>query len=143
MIDEHQRLFVMLVALPLDVRAADDGLWIAVPSQRRGAVTVQIVPTERTVTFRAFVMRAPDLAHQDVYRRLLRKNHDAGPWVFSLDALGDVFLVANRPVGALDSDALDGLLGALSSHVDEVFEGLVSTGFGGGPGRLTHEPGPG
>ncbi len=140
MIHERQQLSDMLADLSLEARVAADGVWVAVPSQRRGAVAVQIIPTERTVTFRAFIMRAPDLAHQDVYRRLLRKNHDAGPWVFSLDPLGDVFLVANRPAGALDSDALDGLLGGLSSHVDEVFEGIVKTGFGGGP-RLTPESG--
>ena len=138
MIRDHQRLSTMLADLSLDARVAEDGVWVGVPSQQRGSVAVKIVLTERTVTFRAFIMRAPDLAHKDVYRRLLKKNHDAGPWAFSLDALGDVFLVANRPATALDADTLDGLLGALSAHVDEVFEGIVRTGFGVNPGP-THE----
>ena len=123
----------MLTDLGLDPRNAEDGVWVAVPSERRGSVAVQIVPSERTVAFRAFVMRAPDVSHEDVYRRLLRKNHDCGPWAFSLDGLGDVFAVATNPLSGVDADALDGLLGALSALVDEVFEGIVRTGFGVSP----------
>lgn len=133
MIRGRERLFDVLIDLGLDARSAEDGVWVAVPSERRGSVAVQIVPSERSVALRAFVMRAPEVSQQDVYRRLLRKNHDCGPWAFSLDGPGDVFAVASRPLSTVDADALDGLLGALSGLVDEVFEGIVRTGFGLSP----------
>lgn len=119
----------MLSELGLAVRVAADGVWVSVPCARRGTIAVRIVAAERTVTMRAFVMRAPDVAHQEVYRRLLRKNDAGGVWAFSLDPLGDVFLVAHRPAADLDAVTLDGFLGALSSLVDETFEGLARTGF--------------
>lgn len=97
-------------------------------------MTVQIAVGERSATFRAFVMRAPDTRHEAVYRRVLRKNSDAAVWAFALDELGDVFLVANRPLDGMDDDTIDGLLGALSSLVDETFEGLVRLGFDIPPG---------
>ena len=119
----------MLAALGLETRVDPAGVWVGIPCERRGTLAVQIISAERTVTFRAFVMRAPDVGHEDVYRRLLRKNHEAALWVFSLDPLGDVFLVTTRPASTVDADALDGILGALSALVDEIFEGIVRTGF--------------
>ena len=119
----------LLDDLGLAPRIAEDGVWVAVPSERRGSVAVQIAIGERTLTLRAFIMRAPDLGHHEVYRRLLRKNHEAGMWAFSLDELGDVFLVASRPASSLDGEALDGILGSLSALVDETFEGIVRAGF--------------
>lgn len=119
----------LLVDLGLEIRVEPDGVWVGVQSERRGTLAVQIVAAERTVTFRTFVMRAPDVGQQDVYRRVLRKNHEAGVWAFSLDTLGDVFLVATRPASTVDADTLDGMLGALSALVDETFEGIVRTGF--------------
>lgn len=119
----------LLDDLGLAPRIAEDGVWVAVPSERRGSVAVQIAIGERTLTLRAFIMRAPDLGHHEVYRRLLRKNHEAGMWAFSLDELGDVFLVASRPASSLDGEALDGILGSLSALVGETFEGIVRAGF--------------
>lgn len=119
----------MLAELGLETRVAADGLWVVVPCERRGSVPVQLVERERSVVFRAFIMRAPDTGHQDVYQRLLRKNDVAGVWAFSLDALGDVFLVATRPASSLTAGVLDGILGSLSALVDETFEGIVRTGF--------------
>ncbi len=133
MIAEHQRLFDLLTHLSLEVRTADDGVWVGVPSRMRGTLAVRLVAGERSVRFFVFVMRAPEVAHHEVFHRMLRKNHGAGPWMFSLDELGDVYLVASVPAATLDADALDGLLGALSALVDEVFEGLVRTGFGVAP----------
>jgi hypothetical protein len=119
----------MLAELGLETRVAADSLWVVVPCERRGSVPVQLVEGERSVVFRAFIMRAPDTGHQDVYQRLLRKNDVAGVWAFSLDALGDVFLVATRPASSLTAGVLDGILGSLSALVDETFEGIVRTGF--------------
>jgi hypothetical protein len=119
----------LLEALDLDYTTDTEGIWTQVPSERRGSVAVQLAARERTLGLRAFVMRAPDLRHEDVYRRLLRKNHDGGPWAFSLDPLGDVFAVASQPLVSIDAQALDGLLGGLAMLVDEVFEGIVRTGF--------------
>jgi hypothetical protein len=102
---------------------------VTVPSERRGAVTVAIARNESALRLQAFVLRAPDRAHADVYRRLLRKNFHTRSWRFALDAAGDVFAVADATSGERLAERLDAMLGELAMLVDEVYEGLVRTGF--------------
>lgn len=104
-------------------------LTVRVPSDKRGAVAVGVRVAERTLGAHAFVMRGPDRNHEAVYRRLLHKNVGSHSWRFAIDDSGDVFLTAELPLGALDAEALDRLLGALATLVDETYEGLVRTGF--------------
>jgi hypothetical protein len=102
---------------------------VRVPSAKRGAVAAGLALGERTLTLRAFVLRGPDRGHEAVYRRMLHKNLATRGWRFALDDVGDVFAVADAPLAGLDAGALDGLLGALSTLVDETYESLVRTGF--------------
>lgn len=102
---------------------------VSVPCERRGTVTVAITQAESTLHLRAFVMRAPDRAHAEVYRRLLRKNFHSRQWRFALDPDSDVYAVADTPQGGGPAERVDGLLGELAVLVDEVYEGLVRAGF--------------
>jgi Putative bacterial sensory transduction regulator len=102
---------------------------LRLPSDKRGAIGAALSVRERTVTIRAFVLRGPDRAHEEVYRRLLRKNLATAQWRFAIDDDGDVFLVCDAPLAALDADALDGLLGSLCAVVDETYESVVRTAF--------------
>lgn len=102
---------------------------VRLPSTKRGAIGATLSVRERTLTIRAFVLRGPDRAHEDVYRRLLHKNLTIAHWRFALDDHGDVYLICDAALTALDAGALDGLLGALCSVVDETYESVVRTGF--------------
>jgi hypothetical protein len=102
---------------------------VRLPSTRRGAIGATLSVRERTLTIRAFVLRGPDRAHEDVYRRLLHKNLTTPHWRFAIDDHGDVYLICDAALTALDADALDGLLGSLCSVVDETYESAVRTGF--------------
>ena len=104
--------------------------WSAsVPCAKRGSVGVLILVRERSLTLRAFVVRAPDRNRVDVWERLLGKNLTTRDWRFGTDADGDVYAVADAPLAGLDADTLDGLLGSLSALIDETYESLVRTGF--------------
>ena len=98
------------------------------PSESRGAIAVHLTFEEHSVALQAFVMRGPDRAHEAVYRRLLRRHFDRSRWRFALDQDGDIFLVARSEVDGFE-DRLDGLLGELTTIVDEIYEGTVRTGF--------------
>lgn len=102
---------------------------LRLPSAKRGAITALLAVRERTLTIRAFVLRGPDRDHAGVYRRLLHKNLSTAHWRYAIDDDGDVFLVADASLAALDADALDGLLGSLCSVVDETYESVVRMGF--------------
>jgi hypothetical protein len=110
-------------------RQGERGWSVAVPCSKRGEIGVALMLRERTLELRAFVMRAPDRNHREVWERLLRKNLSTRDWRFGTDAPGDVWLAADAPLEALDGPSLDGLLGALSAVVDETYEGIVRTGF--------------
>jgi len=110
-------------------RSPRGGWVVRVPTARRGEIAAHLVERERTVLVRAFVMRGPDRAHVDVYRRLLGKNLESGRWRLALDGDGDVVAAADLERDGLDGDRLDGALGALSALVDEVYEGILHTGF--------------
>lgn len=122
------RLLATLASMDLDPTRVADGVAVRLPSERRGSFVLLISPTERALAMRAFVMRAPDRAHADVYRRLLTKNIDAADWRWALDGDGDVFLTAYVP-RTDDATVLDPLLGGACAAVDAVFEGLARTGF--------------
>jgi hypothetical protein len=102
---------------------------VRLPSAKRGAIGALLTVRERTLEIRAFVLRGPDRGHEDVYRRLLRKNLTTAHWRFAIDDHGDVYLLCDAALAGLDADALDGLLGALCSTVDEVYESVVRAGF--------------
>lgn len=102
---------------------------MAVPLTSRGPIAVSVSAGERTVDLRAFLMRGPDRAHEEVYRRLLRRNLLTREWRFALDRDGDVFVLADVPMEGLDADVLDGLLGLLATTIDEVYEPVLRTGF--------------
>lgn len=115
---------------------------LRLPSDARGSVAVGIACGERTVTVRAFFMRAPDRDHAAVYRRVLRKNHDMHEWRFCVDDAGDLFLVASVPAVDVTEERLDDLLGLLVVYVDETFEATVRAGFDIPPGVSVSGPPP-
>lgn len=129
--------------LGVEGHATAGGGWVVhVPCTKRGHVAAQITASERTLTVRAFLIRAPDRAHIDVFRRLLRKNFSTRDWRFALDEAGDIYALADAPLDARSADALDGLLGALSVLVDEVYEGVLRTGFDVPDGVVVGAPPP-
>lgn len=124
------RIARQLDELGADVERRGEREWsVRVPCAARGAIGVTVTARERSVGLRAFVVRGPDRAHDEVYARLLRKNLAVTDWRFGIDGPGDVYAVADTPLDGLDADRLDGLLGALSAIVDETFESVVRTGF--------------
>jgi len=136
------RLALALDELGADVERVGPREWgVRLPSEARGAITVGIGCGERTVALRAFFMRGPDLDHEGVYRRVLRKNLDLRSWRFAVDDDGDLHLLADLPAAEVSAARLDDLLGQLVTCVDETFESAVRLGFDVPPGvRVTGPP---
>lgn len=128
--DEQARTDAAIRALGLSTTRLGPRHWtVGVPTELRGELACGIESRERTLVMRAFVLRAPDRAHDRVYRAALERNIDCRTWYFAVDGHGDLFLVAELPLDRVSENALDGILGALSMLVDETFEGLARTGF--------------
>ncbi len=146
MADAAARVQEWLDGIGVDAERRGAADWsIRVPSSRRGIVAVAAHAGERTLVLRAFFMRGPDRAHAEVYRRALRKNLDMHHWRFAVDDAGDLWMTAEATIARLGPDALDGLLGLLSTYVDEIFDGMLRRGFevSGSPRPDTPPPTPG
>jgi hypothetical protein len=119
-----------LTRIGADFERLDDRNWtVRVPSAKREIVAVAIAVGERTVALRAFFMRGPDRDAEGVYRRILMKNLETRLWRFAIDDAGDLWLVADAETSVLGADGLDGMLGLLSTYVDETWESVIRMGF--------------
>jgi hypothetical protein len=139
--DASVRIGGYLEEIGADAEPAGPRRWaVRVPSAKRGSVAVGIACGDATLSLHAFFMRAPDRNHGSVHERLLRKQLATYAWRFAIDDYGDLFLVAQLPLGCASADELDRLLGTLSTYVDEVYEGVLRDGFAVPEGTVIGPP---
>lgn len=119
-----------LADLGVDWEEPQPGHFVVVlPGEHKLRTTVSLVVGTHRLTLNAFVVRRPDDAHEDVYRWLLRHNARQPGLAFALDALGDVYLVAELPLAAVTATEVDLLLGRVLSAADGSFDALLELGF--------------
>ncbi|NYJ02801.1 hypothetical protein HNR19_003499 [Nocardioides thalensis] len=101
----------------------------ALPGERKLQTPVRIDVGPHALGVHAFVCRRPDEEHEKVYRWLLERNLKMYAVAFALDHHGDIYLDARLPLGAVDSDELDRLLGSVLTYADESFNTILELGF--------------
>jgi hypothetical protein len=84
---------------------------------------------ERSLKVTSLLAGVPDEGHAEVYRILLQKNQRPLPVHFALDDEGDLVLVGQLPLVAVDERAIDELLGAVLTLSDETFNQVLRAGF--------------
>ncbi len=75
-------------------------------------------------------MRQPDENRQELWTWLLQRNARMYGVAFSIDAVGDVYLLGRLPLHAVTSEEIDRLLGAVLTYADESFDTMLEIGFG-------------
>jgi hypothetical protein len=75
------------------------------------------------------VCRRPDEAHEDVYRFMLRRNAKLYGVAYTVDQLGDIYLVGRVSHESVTPDELDRLLGQVLEAADGDFNTLLELGF--------------
>lgn len=101
----------------------------ALPGERKLQTPVRIDVGPHALGVHAFVCRRPDEEHEKVYRWLLERNLKMYAVAFALDHHGDIYLDARLPLGAVDPDELDRLLGSVLTYADESFNTILELGF--------------
>ena len=105
----------------------------ALPGEKKLSTAVRVDVGPHYLAVHAFVCRAPDENHEEVYRWLLQKNLRTYAVSFAVDRLGDIYLDSRLPLGLLDGDGaadeLDRLLGSVLSTADESFNAILELGF--------------
>ena len=95
------------------------------------ATNAWLVLTPQSLLVEAFVIRQPDENHAAFYRNLLERNTRTYGVHFSVDRVGDVYLVGRVPLAAVTADEVDRLLGCVLTYADESFDPLLEIGFAG------------
>ena len=105
------------------------GLIVELPGERKLKTNTILSIGEHSVRVEAFVCRRPDENHEGVYRFLLKRNRRLYGVAYTLDNLGDIYLVGRMALEAVTADEIDRILGQVLESVDNDFNTLLELGF--------------
>ena len=102
---------------------------LSLPGEKKLQTPVRLDIGPHALGVHAFVCRNPDENHARVHRWLLERNLRMYSIAFAVDRLGDIYLDARLPLGAVTAEELDRLLGSLLANADESFNTILELGF--------------
>jgi hypothetical protein len=105
------------------------GIIVELPGERRLKTNTILSIGEHSVRVEAFVCRKPDENHEGVYRFLLKRNRRLYGVAYTLDNVGDIYLVGRMALESVTSDEVDRILGQVLEAVDSDFNTLLELGF--------------
>jgi len=105
------------------------GLVVELPGEHKLKTNTILSIGEHSVRVEAFVCRKPDENHEGVYRFLLRRNRRLYGVAYTLDNIGDIYLVGRMSLASVDADEIDRVLGQVLEAVDSDFNTLLELGF--------------
>ena len=91
--------------------------------------TVLLTAGPYGVRVEAFVCRRPDENHEAVYKFLLKRNRRLYGVAYTIDNIGDIYLVGRISGDALSVDEVDRVLGQVLEAADGDFNTLLEIGF--------------
>ncbi|WLP92247.1 YbjN domain-containing protein [Gordonia sp. NB41Y] len=102
---------------------------VELPGETKLKTTVLLTAGEHGVRVEAFVCRRPDENHEAVYRFLLKRNRRLYGVAYTIDNIGDIYLVGRISGDALTHDEVDRVLGQVLEAADTDFNKLLEIGF--------------
>ena len=105
------------------------GIIVELPGERRLKTNTILSIGEHSVRVEAFVCRKPDENHEGVYRFLLKRNRRLYGVAYTLDNVGDIYLVGRMALESVTADEIDRVLGQVLEAVDSDFNTLLELGF--------------
>ncbi|MBF6196118.1 YbjN domain-containing protein [Nocardia beijingensis] len=110
-------------------RPGEETFVVVLPGERKLKTTVMVTVGKHGVRFEAFVCRKPDENFEGVYKFLLRRNRRLYAVAYTLDRVGDIYLVGRMSGHAVTADELDRVFGQVLEAVDADFNVLLELGF--------------
>lgn len=105
------------------------GLVVVLPGERRLKTNTILSIGEHSVRVEAFVCRRPDENYEGVYKFLLKRNRRLYGVAYTLDNVGDIYLVGRMALESVTADEMDRVLGQVLEAVDSDFNTLLELGF--------------
>ncbi|TCK00247.1 YbjN domain-containing protein [Nocardia alba] len=110
-------------------RHGDDTFIVVLPGERKLKTTVMLTVGKHGVRIESFVCRKPDENFEGVYKYLLRRNRRLYGVAYTLDNVGDIYLVGRMSAESVTADELDRIFGQTLEAVDNDFNTLLELGF--------------
>lgn len=110
-------------------RTSPDTFVVVLPGENKLKTTVSMSVGSQSLSVNAFVARCPDENVAGVHRWLLERNRRMSFVAFSIDRLGDVYLVGKLPQCIITAEGIDQVLGAVLEYSDNSFNPILALGF--------------
>ncbi|MFC8526669.1 YbjN domain-containing protein [Nocardia sp. NPDC057227] len=110
-------------------RPGDGTFVVVLPGERKLKTNVMLTVGTHGLRVESFVCRKPDENFEGVYKYLLRRNRRLYAVAYTLDKVGDIYLVGRISAHAVTADELDRLFGQILEAVDQDFNTLLELGF--------------
>ena len=111
------------------VRQGESTFVVELPGERKLKTTCMLTIGNHGVRVEAFVCRRPDENDVGVYRFLLRRNRRLYGVAYTIDRIGDIYLVGRLASHAVTAAELDRVLGQVLEAADGDFNTLLELGF--------------
>jgi hypothetical protein len=95
----------------------------------RDAATIYFDLHQRTLRHECYFLPDPPAHHEDLYRYLLRRNHNTYGVHFSIGPDGDVYIVGRTLLEHLDEAELDRIIGVIYELVETWFQPVLDLTF--------------
>ncbi|MDR8407194.1 YbjN domain-containing protein [Nonomuraea sp. 3-1Str] len=102
---------------------------VKLPGQHKLATMTWLIVGEQALHVEAFFCRQPDENHAEFYKWLLGRNGGMYGVHFSVDPVGDVYLVGRVPLTAVSEEEVDRVLGCVLTYSDDWFDRALELGF--------------
>ena len=112
-----------------DAHGGLPGLIVELPGERRLKTNTILSIGEHSVRVEAFVCRKPDENHEGVYKFLLKRNRRLYGVAYTIDNVGDIYLVGRMSLDSVTADEIDRVLGQVLEAVESDFNTLLELGF--------------
>lgn len=110
-------------------RKGDNQFVVELPGEHKLKTTTLLTVGNHGVRVEAFVCRKPDENFEGVYKFLLRRNRRLYGAYYTLDKIGDIYLVGRISAHAVTGAELDRVLGQILEAADGDFNVLLELGF--------------
>jgi hypothetical protein len=112
-------------------RKGEGRFFVTLPGTKKLQTNCWLVAGPHAFLVEAFVCRRPDEAHEAVYRFLLQRNAKLYGVAYTIDTLGDIYLVGRSGRDTVSPGELDALIGQVLEAADGDFNTLLEIGFAG------------
>ncbi|MBC7463412.1 MAG: YbjN domain-containing protein [Actinobacteria bacterium] len=110
-------------------RRDEETFLVTLPGEKKLQTHCALVVGDYSLSVNAFVMRKPDENAGKVFEWCLKRNAVMYGIAFTLNGVGDVYLVGRLSLQAINENELDRLLGSVLQHADSSFNPLLELGF--------------